>query len=40
MEVDPNIFKIRIMREDLEHLHRDDLDEISRFEVIYKILKD
>ena len=28
------------MREDLEHLASDDLDEISKFEVIYKILKD
>lgn len=24
----------------MEHLNRDDLDEISKFEVIYKILKD
>ena len=28
------------MREDLEHLARDDIDEMSKFEVVYKILKD
>lgn len=38
--MDPSLFKVRVMREDLEHLARDDLDEISKFEVIYKILKD
>lgn len=40
MDLDPGLFKIRVMREDLEHLSNDDIDEISKFEVIYKILKD
>lgn len=40
MDLLPSLLKIRIMREDLEHLAKDDMDEISKFEVIYKILKD
>jgi len=38
--LDPSLFKIAVRREDLEHLAADDLDEISKFEVVYKILKD
>ena len=38
--IDPGLFKIQIQRKHLEHLANDDLDEISKFEVIYKILKD
>lgn len=30
---------MRVPRLDMEHLMRDDLDEISKFEVVYKILK-
>ena len=40
IDFDASLFKMRIMREDIEHLSNDDLDEISKFEVIYKILKD
>lgn len=38
--MDPSLFKINVQRKHLEHLQRDDLDEISRFEVVYKVLKD
>ena len=38
--IDPSLFKIKVQRKYLEHLMNDDLDEISKFEVIYKILKD
>ena len=38
--IDPSLFKIKVQRKHLEHLMNDDLDEISKFEVIYKILKD
>ena len=40
MSVDPCLFKINIKNEDLNHLQNDDLDEISKFEVVYQILKD
>jgi hypothetical protein len=38
--IDPCLFKINVQKQDLHHLLNDDLDEISKFEVIYKILKD
>lgn len=38
--IDPCLFKINVQKQDLQHLLNDDLDEISKFEVIYKILKD
>lgn len=38
--IDPCLFKINVQKKDLQHLLNDDLDEISKFEVIYKILKD
>lgn len=38
--LDPSLFKIQVQRKHLEHLNNDDLDEISKFEVVYKILKD
>ena len=40
ISVDPSLFKIQVQKKHLEHLMQDDLDEISKFEVIYKILKD
>ena len=40
IEMDPSLFKIHVQRKHLEHLQNDDLDEISKFEVVYKILKD
>ena len=40
MSVDPCLFKIKIKNEHMNHLQNDDLDEISKFEVIYQILKD
>lgn len=38
--MDPSLFKISVPRAYMEHLQSDDLDEISRLEVVYKILKD
>mmetsp|Transcript_5862 Transcript_5862/g.9466 ORF Transcript_5862/g.9466 Transcript_5862/m.9466 type:complete len:102 (+) Transcript_5862:2159-2464(+) len=38
--LDPSLFKIQVQRKHMEHLMEDNLDEISKFEVIYKILKD
>lgn len=38
--LDPSLFKIQVQKKHLEHLANDDLDEISKFEVVYKILKD
>lgn len=35
MSVDPCLFKIKINNEHMNHLKNDDLDEISKFEVIY-----
>lgn len=40
VDLDPSLFKLNIQRKHLEHLQNDDLDEMSRYEVIYKILKD
>ena len=40
IEMDPSLFKIQVQKRHLEHLNKDDLDEISKYEVIYKILKD
>ena len=34
-----SLFKMKVPRHDMEHLMRDDLDEMSKLEVIYKILK-
>lgn len=36
---DASLFKMKVPRLDMEHLMRDDLDEMSKLEVIYKILK-
>jgi len=38
--LDPSLFKIKVQKKHLGHLINDDLDEVSKFEVIYKILKD
>lgn len=38
--IDPSLFRLRVQKRHLEHLMKDDLDEISKYEVIYKILKD
>ena len=38
--IDPSLFRIKVQRKHLEHLMNDNLDEISKFEVIYKVLKD
>lgn len=40
VHVDPNLFKIQVQRKHIERLMNDDLDEISKFEVVYKVLKD
>ena len=40
LPLDPSLFKIHVQRKHLDHLMNDDLDEISKFEVVYKILKD
>lgn len=34
-----SLFKMKVPRMDMEHLMRDDIDEMSKLEVIYKILK-
>ena len=39
-QLDPSLFKIKVPKKHLEHLIADDIDEISKYEVIYKILKD
>lgn len=38
--IDPSLFTINVPKKHMEHLLNDDLDEISKFEVIYKVLKD
>ena len=40
VHVDPSLFKINVQRKHLERLMADDIDEVSKFEVVYKILKD
>jgi hypothetical protein len=40
VKVDPALFKIQVQKKHIERLENDDLDEISKFEVVYKILKD
>ena len=40
IDMDPSLFKLQVQKKHLEHLNKDDLDEISKYEVIYKILKD
>jgi hypothetical protein len=40
IEMDPSLFKIQVAKKHLDHLNKDDMDEISKFEVVYKILKD
>jgi hypothetical protein len=39
-QLDPSLFKIKVPKKHLEHLIADDLDEVSKYEVVYKILKD
>mgnify|MGYP001101806463 CR=1 FL=1 len=36
---DPSLFEMEINQEDYDHLIDDDLDLISKYEVIYKLLK-
>jgi len=36
----PSLFEMKVEKEDFLHLQDDDLDPISRYEVVYKILKD
>lgn len=38
--LDPQLFKINVAKKHLDHLIKDDLDDISRQEVVYSILKD
>jgi hypothetical protein len=38
--IDPALFKLKVQKKHLEHLMNDDMDQVSKFEVIYKILKD
>ena len=40
VHVDPSLFRVQVHKKHLERLENDDLDEISKFEVVYKILKD
>lgn len=40
VHVDPSLFRVQVQKKHLERLENDDLDEISKFEVVYKILKD
>ena len=40
IDMDPSLFKLQVQKKHLEHLNKDDLDDISKYEVIYKILKD
>ena len=40
IHVDPSLFKVQVQRKHLDRLINDDVDEISKFEVVYKILKD
>ena len=39
MEQEPSLFDVKILKEDYEHLMNEDLDPISKNEVVYKILK-
>lgn len=36
----PSLFEVKVDREMYKHLQHDDLDEISKHEVAYKIMKD
>jgi len=36
---DPALLDLKILKEDYDHLMREDLDPISKNEVVYKILK-
>ena len=40
IEPEPSLFKVDIEREIYEHLRNDDMDEISKNEVVYKVLKE
>ena len=40
VHVDPSLFRVQVQKKHLERLENDDLDDISKFEVVYKILKD
>ena len=39
IEKEPSLLDVKVLKEDFEHLMKDDLDPISRNEVVYKILK-
>jgi len=39
-EEHPSLFNVQVDKAMFEHLHRDDLDEISKQEVVYMILKE
>lgn len=36
----PTIIQVEVEKDDLVHLKNDDMDEVSRLEVTYKILKE
>lgn len=40
IDPDPTLFKVDIEREIYDHLKNDDMDEISKNEVVYKVLKE
>jgi hypothetical protein len=39
IEADPAMLDLKILKEDYDHLMQEDLDPISKNEVVYKILK-
>lgn len=39
IQADPALLDLKVLKEDYDHLLRDDLDPISKNEVVYKILK-
>jgi hypothetical protein len=40
MPGEPSLFNLNVDEEDVHHLLNDDIDETSRMEIIYKILKE
>ena len=40
MPGEPSLFNLDVNEEDVHHLLNDDVDEVSRMGVIYKILKE
>jgi len=39
IDQDASLFDVKVLKEDFDHLMGDDLDPISKNEVVYKIMK-